>query len=604
MRRTMLLVVFATVLAAAKSYWYPEIRTEVRLNASGNAEVSQTRTYRFDGDFSWAFVDLDKTGAQDIEFERMAESTDAGWRSIEPLELRDSRTSLYIKWGYRASDEQKAFRLEYLVRGAVKRYEDVADFHWKLVEDEHEPVDQVYSVVYLPSGSEGLFKAYVHSRAAPGEIAFSSDSRYVEIRQQGLPRNAFQEVRVLARPELFPKAPVIGQQAYERILAEEKRGFVVSALRLYLLVPLAALLVVVVPLVLVIAFYTRYGREPKLEYDAVYEHEPPREAPPLYVPGIMHQKLDGKTKPAEIFKAVFASLLGLAGKGMVSVRELGKDQKGSYEFVLERTDKTTELDPHDRELVEFLFNTVAQGKGSFTDHEFRAYGQGHASSVRSKLSSWFDDGRSWWERALGGPLLDQRSSRAYKVMTLLLFASIGIGTVCGVYGLRQVTGPGPLPIILSVSVGFVSLVLFSTFGRSVLRWNEAAFLEHSRWKKFRKFLRDFSAIEEAPVKLLAIWEGYYVYAVVLGVAEEFLKNVGRLAEARGQAMVWPVWYVAAGAPGRGAGFASVYQGVQSLSSLGSNFAGMVASFSPKSSTGGGFSGGGGGGGGGGSSGAG
>jgi uncharacterized membrane protein len=604
MRRMMLFFVLAAALAAAKSYWYPEIRTEVRLLANGDARVSQTRVYRFDGDFSWAFVDLDKTGAQDIQFERVAESTNAGWRNIEPLELRDSRTSLYIKWGYRASNEQKSFRLEYLVSGAVKRYEDVADFYWKLVEDEHEPVEQLYSAVFLPGNSDELFKAYVHSRAAPGEIAFSSDSKYVEIWQQGLPRNAFQEVRVLVRPELFPQAFVIGKKAYERILAEEKRGFLVSALKLYLLVPLAALLIVVVPLVLVIVFYIRYGREPRIEYDAIYEHEPPREAPPLYVPGIMHQKLDSKTKPAEVFRGVFASLLGLAGKGVVSVRELGRDRKGMYEFVLEKPDKTAELDPQDRELVEFLFNTVARGKGSFTDHEFRAYGQGHASSVRSKLSSWFDDGRSWWEKALAGPLLDQRSSKAYRTLTLLLFASIGIGAVCGVYGLRQITGPGPLSIILSVSAGVVALVLFSSFGRSVLRWNETAFLEHSRWKKFRKFLRDFSAIEEAPVKLLAIWERYYVYAVVLGVAEEFLKNLGRLAQVRGQAVVWPVWYVAAGAPGRGAGFTSMQQGIQSLSSFGSNFTGMVASFSPKSSTGGGFSGGGGGGGGGGSSGAG
>ncbi|UCG42711.1 MAG: DUF2207 domain-containing protein [candidate division WOR-3 bacterium] len=604
MRRSLLLVSLLFALSAAKSYRYPEIRTEVRLQPDGDAAVRQTRTYRFDGDFSWAFVDLDKTGAGGIEFGRLAESTDAGWRSIEPLELSDSRKSLYVKWGYRASDEQKAFRLEYLVKGAVRRYEDVADFHWKLVEDEHEPVERVYSVVFLPGSSDELFKAYVHSRAAPGRIRFGSDNSRVEIWQERLPRNAFQEVRVLARPELFPQATVIGNRAYERILVEEKRGFIASALKLYLLVPLAVLLIVVVPLILVIVFYARFGREPRLEYHAVYEHEPPRDAPPVYLPGIMHQKLDRKARPREVFKGVFASLLGLAGKGVVSVRELGKDHKGSYEFGLDSLDRTKELEPHDRELVEFLFNTVARGKGSFTDHEFREYGQGHASAVRSKLSSWFDDGRRWWERALGGPLLDQRSSKAYKLMTLLLFASIGIGAVCGVYGLRQVTGPGPLPVILSVSAGVVALALFSAFGRSVLRWNEAAFLEHSRWKRFRKFLREFSAIEEAPVKLLAIWEHYYVYAVALGVAEEFLKNVGRLAEVRGQAVVWPAWYVAAGAAGRGAGFASVQQGIQSLSSLGSNFTGMVASFSPKSSTGGGFSGGGGSGGGGGSSGAG
>ena len=80
MRKTMLFVLLAVGLLAAKSYNYSKIRTEVRLRTNGEARIWQTRTYRFDGDFSWAFVDLDKAGATDIEFDRIAESTRAGAR--------------------------------------------------------------------------------------------------------------------------------------------------------------------------------------------------------------------------------------------------------------------------------------------------------------------------------------------------------------------------------------------------------------------------------------------------------------------------------------------------------------------------------------------
>jgi uncharacterized membrane protein len=171
-------------------------------------------------------------------------------------------------------------------------------------------------------------------------------------------------------------------------------------------------------------------------------------------------------------------------------------------------------------------------------------------------------------------------------------------------GLRQIapeSAKATLP--LTVVVAALAFIVFAGFGRVILRWDPAAYLEHKRWKNFRKFLRDFSAIEQAPVSLLGIWEQYYVYAVVLGVAEEFLKNVGRLAEARGAGLALPVWYVAA-AGAHGPSVASFTESMSGFQSFAGNVNSMMQSFSTASSSGGGFSGGGGGGGGGGSSGAG
>ncbi len=606
-----LAVLFSLLLALAapalaKSYWYPSIRTEVTLLPDGDAHIRQMRTYYFDGSLSWAFVDLEKRGAKDIEFNGLYEWTGREWRALEPLEVTDRTTSVYVKWGYRAESEQRAFLLDYTVVGAVKRYRDVAEFYWKVIEDEHEPVRDAEVTVVLPGPSPDLFKVYVHSRAGPGELEFSEAYDTAFVRQEKIPRNAFQEIRVLASPDVFVSAPEINADAYARILGEEKRNFIVSTLKTYLLLPLAVLFLLVLPLVLLLFYYFRYGREPKVGYEAIYEHEPPRNAPPLVVAGILHQELEDKAKPGEVFRGVFATLLDLAGKGYVTVEELGR--RRGYRFNLEKPADSGKLDEFSRGVLDLLFGQVSRDHRSFTDKEFKKYGQDHASSVRKLLEGWFDRGRAWWRRQLGTTLLDRVSAKAHGRFVLLMLLSIAIGVIAGGVGISGIMGRDGemLPWLVACIAGIVSGIVFLQTGKTIHRWTATAYLEHLRWKRFSKFLREFSAIEEAPVKLLPLWEHYYVYAVALGVAEEFLKNVGKLALARNETLATPMWFVgssfAAGSTAGGmAGFQSA---MKSLSGFSANFTAMTASFSPKSSSGGGFSGGGGGGGGGGSSGAG
>lgn len=608
----MRLTVFFSVLLAlagpalAKSYWYPSIQTEVTLLPDGNAHIRQMRTYCFDGSFSWAFVDLEKRGAKDIEFNALYEWTGREWRALDPLEVTDRAASVYVKWGYRAVSEERSFLLDYTVVGAVKRYRDVAEFYWKVIEDEHEPVQEAEVTIVLPGPSPDLFKVYVHSRAGPGELTFNDTRDTAFVGQEEIPRNAFQEIRVLASPDLFVSAPEINAEAYARILDEEKRNYIMSALRGYLLLPLSILFLLVLPLVLLLYHYFRYGREPEVEYEAIYEHEPPRNAPPMVVPGILHQKPESNARPGEMFRGVFATLLDLAGKGYVTVEELGP-RKG-YRFNLEKPADSGELDESSRGVLNLMFGKVSRDHQSLTDKEFKEYGRLHASSVRRLLAGWFDRGRDWWRRELGTELLDRASSRAYRRFVLLVVLSVGVGAVAGgiaISGLLD-QDSGPLAWFVAGFAGLALCFVFLPIGRTIHRWTAAAYLEHLRWGRFRKFLREFSAIEEAPVKLLPIWEHYYVYAVALGVAEEFLKNVGKLALARNETLATPVWFIgssfAAGSTGGGvAGFQSA---MKSLSGFSANFTAMTSSFSPKSSSGGGFSGGGGGGGGGGSSGAG
>ncbi len=604
MRRAVLFSVLVLIsFGAAKSYHYPSMRTEVTLQPDGDVRVVQARTYSFDGSFSWAFVDLKKRGAEDIVLNQVGELVAGRLRSVELREVRDGPQSLYVEWGYSAQDEERTFVLDYTVRGAVRRYRDVAEFYWKVVEDEHEPIAQNEVDIRLPGASPDRFKVYVHSRARPGSLEFGPDMDRVVVEQAGIPKNAYVEVRVLAAPGLFAGVEPVETDAYLRILREERTNYYTSLVRTYVLIPLGIILMLVLPIVLLVFFYFRHGREPRLAYDAVYEHEPPRAAPPVVVPAIIRQSTEGSARPGLVFQGMFATLLGLAGRGYVTVAEEERGRSTDYRFTLEKPDDTGSLDPLERGVLEFLFGQVADGARSFTDEEFRKWGKRHAAPTRALLGRFFKRSREWWERTLGGPLLEAASSAARRRFLLVAFLLVGGGTVLVGSGLQGLLGGrGPLPWLVAVGLGMLVYVVLSSASRSILRWREAACLESRRWNRFRKFLVEFSAIEEAPIELLPIWEHYYVYAVALGVARQFLKNVGRLALERGHDLRPPVWYAAAGAAT--GGVPSVHDALAGLTSLGTNFAGMVSSFSPSSSSGGGFAGGGGGGGGGGSSGAG
>ena len=592
-RRTCLrLLVLLPLLAAAKSYYYPEISTEVMLQADGSARIVQERTYAFDGRFSWAELDLKKQGAADIHFNRLAMATDAGWRDLQPQELTSSDRSLYLRWGYSAEDEQRTFLIDYTVEGAVRRYEDVAEFNWKVIEDEHQRIGRIGVRVVLPAPSPDLFKVYVHSAARPGTLSFPGTFDTAYIQQTGIPRNAFVEVRALSSPELYPQTPQVAQRRYAQILAEEKRNFLSASLKTYFFLPLGLLLLIPLPVILLIAFYRRHGREPELGYEAIYEHEAPRKAPPAAVPLILHQKPDKSALIQPLFAGMMATLLDLGRRGAVVVQETKEGRRSRYSFRLAKPELAEKSGEFASKVTKFFFGQVASGRAEFDESDVKKYGQSRPSAAKDFVGDVFDTGTAWWHKALGTDFVERASSRAYWTFLLIVLACTVAGAFSLVNGLSAIVFfEPPVRLIVAGVVAGLVFVVFMLLGRTILRWTETAYLEHRRWKNFRKFLQDFSAIEQAPVGLLAIWEQYYVYAVALGVATEFLKHVTRLAEQRGTNLALPVWYLSAGGM-HGGSLASMGQGLSGFSSFATNMSSMMSSFSTASASGGGFSGGG------------
>jgi uncharacterized membrane protein len=220
------------------------------------------------------------------------------------------------------------------------------------------------------------------------------------------------------------------------------------------------------------------------------------------------------------------------------------------------------------------------------------------------LTGFYDQGLNWWKTTLGAELLDPRSTKAYNRFIMYIFITIAIGAALTGTGFGILVGaPAPAGFVIPIIFAIVLFIILLFVGRIILRWSPEAYLEQKRWHNFKRFLTDFSQIKDAPVTLLAIWEQYFVYAVALGVAHKFLKNLTVFAAQQNRPIVLPVWYLSTAKPGA-MGVSSFAESMSNFESFANNFSSMINSFSTSAATGGGFSGGGGGGCGGGGSGAG
>lgn len=77
----------------------------------------------------------------------------------------------------------------------------------------------------------------------------------------------------------------------------------------------------------------------------------------------------------------------------------------------------------------------------------------------------------------------------------------------------------------------IPLIVFSVAVNRPSKEKEEAY---SRWKAFKKFLVDYSNLEEAKLASIHLWEHYFVYAIALGVAEKVAAGYKKIAALRGE----------------------------------------------------------------------
>lgn len=555
-----------TLAAKSKKYSITQIQIEANILADGSLLIAESRTYHFRGSFSWADYELplDKLGqvtdfslSENDIFYQPQSGKEPGMYS-----LSQDEDKFYVKWYYRAQNENRTFTLKYRVEDAVTVYNDVAEFYYQFVSGNRQTAIGTVDVkLSLPEFADtSHVRAWAHG-PLHGQLAF--DEGKIRLRVSPLPRRDWWEVRTI-----FPPAWVASAQnrrdglmkekimTEERILVEES-----NAQRLQMkrrqefsekyqsLAFQGSILLAVIGLGAFILLYNRYGQANPMHSQGQISSEIPPGVSPALVNYIYYSRQMGAG-------AMVATLFNLASRGFLKIEESLRQKKflwAKYDkkvYLLKLISETyerdkSELAPHERDLVDFLFNELALGRQEILMDEIK--------DSKRDVTKWFKNWKKIIEQEWGQqPFYERPSIIGTVVSAIISIVILAAGIFIGI----RFGNPGIIAVIAGV-------VLFGC-SFAILKYTTEVKSLKERLSSFRKYLTRYTFRQESAY-LPSNLDRYLIYGIALGIGSKVIKKMISLAP-DWQSQSYFGWYVAASSHGTPAGFAESVSGMVSTMS--------------------------------------
>jgi uncharacterized membrane protein YgcG len=302
-------------------------------------------------------------------------------------------------------------------------------------------------------------------------------------------------------------------------------------------------------------------------------------------PGLVGTVIDETANPID----VSATVIDLAVRGYLRIEETpGTGLFARTDWTMARLEKPRgqRLLPYEAKLLADLFSDGDVVKLSDLKNHF----SGTLSSVQQLMYEEVVQ-RGWFRQS------PQRQRGAWRALGSVVGAAGAIVLFFGHEAVQSVLG-ADINGVMVLGVGLVLAgVITALLGSRMAHKTAAGSAVHAQSLGFKEYLLTAEAGQIEFEEASNIFSRYLPYAVVFGVADRWAKvfaDVARAAEAAGQSLVMPTWYVWSG--NAFPDFASIASGVDNFSTTSTGtFTSTPGSSGASGFSGGGFSGSGGGG---------
>ena len=429
-----------------------------------------------------------------------------------------------IAWGVGLDNfsATKTYQISYTVVDAVAKYNDCAELYWQFLGDNFEiDVSDITGTIKLPSAASSKedIKVWGHVKTLNGEIhATSSDT--VQFSLENYENGNYVEVRIATPTEIFGEVSrTYNKNMLSDIIKEETKWANKANARRKMneIMPTIMKTIFTIVIILVTIFllkktikYIKTLKNIKklvptqgFEY---FREKPNKEATPadallLYNRGAMI----ASTSFGNVFSA---TLLNLSLKGYFKIA-VEINERGKEETVIYRTQKDIKDLKYDEENIAIFLNFAIGRKGKITIKELQKFIKDHPSDV-SRLTMRTNNAVESKNQAIGK--FDQRVSEeksTYTSNTIVYFA------------FAMFTLPFfPISIVL-----LLNAILTILINRKLSNLTQAGIDEAEKWKGLKRYMEDFSLLDEKEIPALEVWEEYLVYATVFGIADKVIKQL-------------------------------------------------------------------------------
>lgn len=439
--------------------------------------------------------------------------------------LENSKGDFEIAWGVDLEDKHttKTYEISYTVKDAIGKYNDYAELYWQFVGKDFEiDAEKITGVIKLPENANTMeeIKVWGHTEGLNGEIYVTSENE-IKFQIENFNAGRYVEVRTLFPTEMIASSKrMYENDRYDEVLKEETKWAnqanlrrkweeiedeVVATFVIFVIISLCIIFIEkAVKYSKKLSEINKYKPEQKIDYfrDLPEADVTPGEA--LYIlkePYNTFSNYFGK-----IFSAV---LLDLKLKNYIDLRVEKVNDKKEKIYIKRLKTADSNLKADEKRILEFIHKPKKENS-ELEIKELEQYIQKHPAGIESLIKGYEKDIEKQLEDS---QILDKKQKEEYLNYS-------GLAGIYYVFTIITLVWAFPLSIVL-----LINGIICSKIKKNINVLTQKGVNNKEKWNGLKKYMEDFSLLNEKEIPAIEIWEKYLVYATAFGIADKVLKQL-------------------------------------------------------------------------------
>lgn len=434
----------------------------------------------------------------------------------------DGKFEISFGVGLDDSTATNTYKISYTVVDAIKKYDDCAELYWQFLgSDAAVDASKITGTIKLPSEADSKedIRVWGHVETLNGEIYVTSTDT-VEFSLDNYISGNYVEVRIAMPSEMIETAErTYNKNVLPSIIEEETEWANEANVRrerkqrnekIIKTVIIAVMVIIGIILLRQTVKYIKIFKNTKklipTEKYEYFREKPDKNSTPADALFLYN---NGVNAASTAFGNVFsATLLNLSLKGYFKIT-VEQNEKGKKETLIYETKKDIEDLQYEEERIARFVKNAIDSKEKITIKELQKYIRNHASSVSSLIEKTGIETKN--KNKMTENFDEEKSKEKSKY--------IGIAIVYFAVAMFCITF---LPVVILL---IINAILALMINGKLSNLTQKGIDEREKWKGLKKYMEDFSLLNEKEIPALEVWEEYLVYATVFGIADKVIKQL-------------------------------------------------------------------------------
>lgn len=434
----------------------------------------------------------------------------------------DGKFEISFGVGLDDSTATNTYKINYTVVDAIKKYDDCAELYWQFLgSDATVDASKITGTIKLPSEADSKedIRVWGHVETLNGEIYVTSTDT-VEFSLDNYISGNYVEVRIAMPSEMIETAErTYNKNVLPSIIEEETEWANEANARRErkqrnekIIKTVIIVVMVIIGIILLrqtVKYIKIFKNTKKLIPTEKYEYfreKPDKNSTPADALFLYN---NGVNVASTVFGNVFsATLLNLSLKGYFKIT-VEQNEKGKKETLIYKTKKDIENLQYEEERIARFVKNAIDSKEKITIKELQKYIRNHASSVSSLIEKTGIETKN--KNKMTENFDEEKSKEKLKYIGIAI-VYFAVAMFCIAF----------LPVAILL---IINAILALMINGKLSNLTQKGIDEREKWKGLKKYMEDFSLLNEKEIPALEVWEEYLVYATVFGIADKVIKQL-------------------------------------------------------------------------------